>query len=103
MLATLRLLLVFLIACTALNVLADCPNWPTTQAKSEIATLQKQIDQWDDAYHREGRSLIADELYDQSRTRLNEWRAVLQTALATRPLAHSLRLNRAPHRPYRPG
>ncbi|MFZ3284784.1 NAD-dependent DNA ligase LigB [Pseudomonas sp.] len=100
MLATLRLLLVFLIACTALNVHADCPKWPTTQAKNEIATLQKQIDQWDDAYHREGRSLIADELYDQSRTRLNEWRecfklpsppAPLRTASGSiaHPIAHT--------------
>jgi DNA ligase (NAD+) len=27
----------------------------------------KQIDSWDDHYHRQGRSLVADELYDQSR------------------------------------
>jgi DNA ligase (NAD+) len=86
MLATLRLLSVFLLACTTLNAHADCPKWPATQAKSEIAALQKQIDQWDDAYHREGRSLIADELYDQSRTRLNEWRECFKLPSPADPL-----------------
>lgn len=86
MLATLRLLLVFLIACMALNAHADCPNWPATQAKSEIAALQKQIDHWDDAYHREGRSLIADELYDQSRLRLSQWRRCLDLPSTPAPL-----------------
>ncbi|OOH77220.1 DNA ligase B [Pseudomonas koreensis] len=86
MLATLRLLLVFLIACMALNAHADCPNWPATHAKSEIAALQKQIDHWDDAYHREGRSLIADELYDQSRLRLSQWRRCLDLPSTPAPL-----------------
>jgi DNA ligase (NAD+) len=100
MLATLRLLSVFLVACTTLNAYADCPQWPATQAKSQIAALQKQINQWDDAYHREGRSLIADELYDQSRLRLSEWRrcfalpstaAPLRTASGSiaHPIAHT--------------
>lgn len=51
-----------------------CPPWPATRAQHEISALQQQIDRWDDSYHREGRSLIADELYDQSRLRLLEWR-----------------------------
>ncbi|PKA70748.1 DNA ligase (NAD+) [Pseudomonas baetica] len=95
MLATLRLRFVFLVACTALNAHADCPKWPATQAKTEITALQKQIDQWDDAYHREGRSLIADELYDQSRLQLSEWRACFKlpatieaVRTASGPVAH---------------
>ena len=86
MLATLRLLFVFLVACKALNAHADCPKWPATQAKTEITALQKQIDQWDDAYHREGRSLIADELYDQSRLRLSEWQRCFDLPSAIEPL-----------------
>lgn len=86
MLVALRLLFVFLVACTALNVHADCPKWPATQAKSEITALQKQINQWDDAYHREGRSLIADELYDQSRLRLSEWQRCFDLPPAPVPL-----------------
>ncbi|MBP5944255.1 MULTISPECIES: NAD-dependent DNA ligase LigB [unclassified Pseudomonas] len=65
---------------------SQCPNWALTQAHNEITTLQKQIDQWDDAYHREGRSLIADELYDQSRLRLNEWRQCFKLSAAPGPL-----------------
>ncbi|UUT12367.1 NAD-dependent DNA ligase LigB [Pseudomonas zeae] len=86
MLVALRLLFVFLVACTALNVHADCPKWPATQAKSEVTALQKQINQWDDAYHREGRSLIADELYDQSRLRLSEWQRCFDLPPAPVPL-----------------
>jgi DNA ligase (NAD+) len=86
MLVTLRLLLVFLAACTALNAHADCPKWPATQAKSEIAALQKQIDQWDDAYHREGRSLVVDELYDQSLQRLSAWRECFRLPSPAEPL-----------------
>lgn len=74
MLATLRLFLFFL-PVFHLNAFADdCPDWAAARASSEVAALQQQIDRWDDAYHREGRSVIADELYDQSRLRLNQWR-----------------------------
>ena len=52
-----------------------CPQWPATRAQDEIGALQQQVDRWDDSYHREGRSLIDDELYDQSRLRLLEWRS----------------------------
>lgn len=61
---------------------SQCPNWALTQAQREITTLQKQIDQWDDAYHREGRALIADELYDQSRLRLTQWRQCFKLPMA---------------------
>ena len=50
----------------------DCPDWPPARALDEIKALQKQIDIWDDSYHHRGRSLVADELYDQSRARLIE-------------------------------
>ncbi|KAF0867349.1 NAD-dependent DNA ligase LigB [Pseudomonas sp. LD120] len=50
---------------------AECPDWSSRRASEEIAHLQQQITRWDDSYHRQGRSLVADELYDQSRHRLN--------------------------------
>ena len=65
---------------------SQCPNWALTQAQREITTLQKQIDQWDDAYHRKGRALIADELYDQSRLRLNQWRQCFKLPMAPESL-----------------
>ncbi|WP_130902440.1 NAD-dependent DNA ligase LigB [Pseudomonas sp. Sample_23] len=86
MLFTLRLLLAFLLALITLVSQANCPNWDLSQAQREITTLQNQIDQWDDAYHREGRSLISDELYDQSRLRLKEWQACFNQPSSPQPL-----------------
>ncbi|PCM49799.1 NAD-dependent DNA ligase LigB [Pseudomonas fluorescens] len=86
MLATLRLFSVLLLSFTPLIAHAACPDWPFGKAQVEISALQQQIDQWDDAYHREGRSLIADELYDQSRVRLIEWRQCFQQPAAPEPL-----------------
>ncbi|MGF6110823.1 NAD-dependent DNA ligase LigB [Pseudomonas frederiksbergensis] len=65
---------------------ADCPDWPPTRAEAEITALQQQIDRWDDSYHRNGRSLIADELYDQSRTRLTQWRTCFNLVPSAQPL-----------------
>ncbi|KAE9646270.1 NAD-dependent DNA ligase LigB [Pseudomonas sp. PB106] len=64
----------------------QCPDWAPTQAQREITALQNQINQWDDAYHREGRSLIADELYDQSVAQLNEWQACFKLPSPPDPL-----------------
>ncbi|WP_122692390.1 NAD-dependent DNA ligase LigB [Pseudomonas atacamensis] len=86
MLFTLRLLLAFLLALITLVSQANCPNWDLSQAQREITSLQNRIDQWDDAYHREGRSLISDELYDQSRLRLKEWQACFNQPSSPQPL-----------------
>ncbi|MBX9408090.1 NAD-dependent DNA ligase LigB [Pseudomonas baetica] len=86
MFATLRLLMTLLLTLHSFNAQAECPNWPPAQAQREITTLQNQIDQWDDAYHRQGRSLIADELYDQSRLRLSDWRQCFNLPLTAEPL-----------------
>lgn len=77
----------FAILLTALTTdAADCPDWPPARALDEITTLQKQIDLWDDSYHRSGGALIADELYDQSRAQLNEWRDCFDLSPAPEPL-----------------
>jgi len=58
-----------------------CPDWPADKAQDEITALQRQIGLWDDSYHRLGQSLISDELYDQARMRLEQWRGCFaQTA-----------------------
>ncbi len=70
---------------------SPCPDWPTDRAKSELAALNQQIAEWDDAYHNQGRSLVADEIYDQARERLQSWHRCFpsaRTALAD-PLAGS--------------
>ncbi|UCO98562.1 NAD-dependent DNA ligase LigB [Metapseudomonas lalkuanensis] len=58
----------FLLPCLAL---ADaCPDWPAGRASAELSTLGNRLAEWDRAYHREGRSMVDDELYDQARARL---------------------------------
>jgi DNA ligase (NAD+) len=64
----------------------ECPDWPPARALDEITSLQKQIDLWDDSYHRRGRSLVADELYDQSHARLTEWRTCFDLDQPAEPL-----------------
>ncbi|WLI13026.1 MULTISPECIES: NAD-dependent DNA ligase LigB [Pseudomonas] len=87
MLPNLRLFFGFLLTLTYLTAnAAECPDWPPARAQEEITTLQQQIDRWDDSYHREGQSLIADELYDQSRARLTEWRECFDSGPSTEPL-----------------
>ncbi|KIH81269.1 NAD-dependent DNA ligase LigB [Pseudomonas batumici] len=51
-----------------------CPDWQAERARREIDALQAQLAQWDQSYHRQGLSPVADELYDQSRQRLEQWR-----------------------------
>jgi DNA ligase (NAD+) len=90
MLPTLRLFFGFLLifACLTTNAV-ECPDWPPARALNEITALQKQIDLWDDNYHRQGRSLVADELYDQSRARLTEWRNCFDPGPSAEPLRTS--------------
>lgn len=57
-----------------------CPDWPASRANSELAALSQQIAEWDDAYHNHGRSLVADEIYDQARERLQSWHRCFPTA-----------------------
>ncbi|MDX1724690.1 MAG: NAD-dependent DNA ligase LigB [Pseudomonas sp.] len=70
-----RLTLLLLIALTLDAWAAPCPDWPAAQAKAEIAALGAQVAAWDQAYHRRGVSLVADEVYDQARARLEQWRS----------------------------
>ena len=98
MLPLLRILTCIAFTFAALNAHADqCPDWTPAKARSSIISLQAQIAEWDDSYHRQGISLIADELYDQSRQRLAFWRscfakpaAVLDNPLRTAsgPITH---------------
>ncbi|AKA21878.1 NAD-dependent DNA ligase LigB [Pseudomonas chlororaphis] len=79
-----------------------CPAWTPAQARGEMLALQQHIERWDDSYHREGLSPVADELYDQSRARLEQWQGCfpeivvepgnpLRTARGTvpHPIAHT--------------
>ena len=48
----------------------ECPDADRAQVK----TLAEQIRLWDDSYHRLNQSPVSDELYDQARQRLAQWR-----------------------------
>ncbi len=96
LLLLLPLLLSLLIPAAHAN---DCPGWNVPQATRQISALQAQITQWDDRYHRQGVSAIADEVYDQSRLRLVQWRqcfpavtvpAPAPLATAAGPVAHPI-------------
>lgn len=52
---------------------ALCPNWSPVRADQEIVQLQSQLRHWDDAYHRQGKSLVSDEDYDSLQQRLQQW------------------------------
>ncbi|MGY2238648.1 NAD-dependent DNA ligase LigB [Pseudomonas gingeri] len=52
----------------------QCPDWPAERARREADALQQQLARWDELYHRQGISPVADELYDQSRQTLAQWR-----------------------------
>ncbi|WXL25336.1 NAD-dependent DNA ligase LigB [Ectopseudomonas mendocina] len=53
---------------------AACPDWSELRATSELSSLSRQLSEWDDSYHRLGRSPVADELYDQAQNNLQHWR-----------------------------
>ncbi|MDF9775628.1 NAD-dependent DNA ligase LigB [Pseudomonas baetica] len=87
MLPDLRLFFAFLLTFAHLAASAtECPDWSSERALNEVGKLQQQIDFWDDSYHRQGRSLVADELYDQSRARLTQWRHCFKLSPSADPL-----------------
>lgn len=63
----------------------DCPDWPIDHARTELAALSQQVSRWDHAYHNQGHSLVADELYDQARERLLAWHTCFPAALDALP------------------
>jgi DNA ligase (NAD+) len=74
-------------------VAADCPSLSPSQVQAELTERSQQVAQWDDAYHRQGVALIADELYDQARSQLAHLRdcfpAATPHSTADKPLASS--------------
>ncbi|TBV01928.1 NAD-dependent DNA ligase LigB [Phytopseudomonas dryadis] len=65
---------------------ADCPE-QTPQHNQQLDALAERIALWDDAYHRQGRSLVSDELYDQARARLEQWQRCADAPALADPLA----------------
>lgn len=66
----------------------DCPAWSPTQAQAQLDTLHAHLAQWDRAYHRDGRSPVTDEIYDQAVARAAQWHACFP--VLARPAANPL-------------
>src|SRR5690606_17019441 len=83
-----RRLIALLLLHAGCPLASPCPDWPASRATAELATLERRLADWDQAYHVEGRTPVDDELYDQSRARLEQWRACFPGAGITsgRPL-----------------
>lgn len=83
-------LIALLLLFASLPCLADCPTWSPERAAREIEALDRQLADWDEAYHHRGISLVDDEIYDQVRARLEVWSRCFATSTAPRsPLATS--------------
>ncbi|MGE4801501.1 NAD-dependent DNA ligase LigB [Yersinia hibernica] len=52
-----------------------CPEWPEERMSGEINLLEKQLRQWDVAYHQQGISPLSDDIYDQLQDKLHGWRS----------------------------
>jgi DNA ligase (NAD+) len=88
MLAMPYLLLVLLFALhNPLASATSCPDWKPQQAEAEVAQLRATLARWDEHYHRQGLALVADELYDQSRERLNQLQQCFAVGSSPSPLA----------------
>lgn len=72
---------------TPLARAASCPHWNPQQAEAEVAQLRATLARWDEHYHRQGIALVADELYDQSRERLNHLQQCFAVGTSPSPLA----------------
>lgn len=85
---SLKLLVGFLAsAYLSTAVAADCPAWSAERGRQESAQLQATLAKWDEHYHRHGISLVADELYDQSRQRLHWLQRCFSLNTVDNPLA----------------
>ncbi|OMQ20107.1 NAD-dependent DNA ligase LigB [Serratia oryzae] len=51
-----------------------CPDWRPERLQLEITALNSQLERWDEAYYRQGLSLVNDEIYDSSLQQLQHWR-----------------------------
>jgi len=69
-----RGILAVLLTMFTLSTQAVCPAWSDARAIQEIDRLQRQIDEWNDAYWQFGDSGISDDKFDQLSAELQQWR-----------------------------
>lgn len=76
------------------SALASCPEQTGTELQQQIIHLQQQLRQWDHAYHVEGQSPVADEVYDQARSKLELWQLCASDSPAAIKLPTDSNFNR---------
>ncbi|CNI45542.1 NAD-dependent DNA ligase LigB [Yersinia pekkanenii] len=57
------------------RAVSACPEWAAQRMAVEINTLDNQLNKWDIAYHQQGNSPIADDVYDQLQDTLHRWQS----------------------------
>lgn len=74
-----KILSLFMVSFISWQVRAEfvCPEWSEERMSGEIHLLEKQLNQWSVAYHQQGISPIADDIYDQLQDKLHRWRLCL--------------------------
>ncbi len=65
----------------------ECPTWTSERARIEVTQLRESLTRWDEHYHRLGISLVADEIYDQSREHLKYLQGCFSLHGVDNPLA----------------
>lgn len=63
-----------------------CPEWQPERLRLEMKGLNSQLARWDEAYYRQGNSLIADEIYDGLLQQLQHWQRCTGEVTAEHPL-----------------
>lgn len=58
--------------------LAQCPVWTPSRQISEISSLEQQLEQWDEAYYHQGKTVIDDARYDALLNKLQRWQRCFQ-------------------------
>ncbi len=82
----LMLLFALLLLQVPLTWAEQCPAWNPRQVETEVTQLRATLARWDDHYHRQGVALVPDELYDQSRQRLEHLQQCFGLAAGPSPL-----------------
>lgn len=72
------------LACFCLSARAQCPVWTPARASQELAALEKQLRDWDDAYYRKGVSVVADERYDDLEKIFHTWQRCFRPEMKRR-------------------
>lgn len=74
-----------------------CPEFSAQELQTHSHHLQQQLQKWDRAYHLQGHSPIADELYDQARQQLEYWQHCLGEPVKSPSLPNNKDQTRSHH------